>query len=98
MKFLLEQIYRNIILSLYGAKPFRHYLVAQNFQVNNRNWVSMKKRTIIILVIIAIVAIPIALYTILPLFTNKVVDEPLPIASGMTLTVFENEKFVEQKG
>ena len=73
-------------------------MVAQNFQVNNRNWVSMKKRTIIILVIIAIVAIPIALYTILPLFTNKVVDEPLPIASGMTLTVFENEKFVEQKG
>jgi flagellar basal body-associated protein FliL len=58
----------------------------------------MKKRTIIILVIIAIVAIPIALYTILPLFTNKVVDEPLPTASGMTLTVFENEKFVEQKG
>ena len=58
----------------------------------------MKKRTIIILVIIAIVAIPIALYTILPLFTHKVVDEPLPIASGMTLTVFENEKFVEQKG
>ena len=98
MKFLLEQIYRNIILSLYGAKPFRHYLVAQNFQVNNRNWVSMKKRTIIILVIIAIVAIPIALYTILPLFTNKVVDEPLPTASGMTLTVFENEKFIEKKG
>ena len=58
----------------------------------------MKKRTIIILVIIAIVAIPIALYTILPLFTNKVVDEPLPTASGMILTVFENEKFVEKKG
>jgi hypothetical protein len=58
----------------------------------------MKKRTIIILVIIAIVAIPIALYTILPLFTNKVIDEPLPTASGMTLTIFENEQFVEQKG
>jgi flagellar basal body-associated protein FliL len=57
-----------------------------------------EKRTIIILVIIAIVAIPIALYTILPLFTNKVVDEPLPTASGMTLTVFENEKFIEKKG
>ena len=57
----------------------------------------MKKRTIIILVIIAIVAIPIALYTILPLFTNKVIDEPLPTASGMTLTIFENEQFVEQK-
>jgi hypothetical protein len=58
----------------------------------------MKKRTIIILVIIAIVAIPIALYTILPLFTNTVVDEPLPTASGMTLTRFAIEKFVEQKG
>ncbi|MGI0022610.1 MAG: hypothetical protein ACRD9Q_07100 [Nitrososphaeraceae archaeon] len=54
--------------------------------------------TIIILVIIAIVAISIALYTILPLFTNTVVDEPLPTASGMTLTAFEIEKFVEQKG
>ena len=58
----------------------------------------MKNRTVIILVIIAIVAISIALYTILPLFTNKVVDEPLPTASGMTLTVFENEKFIEKKG
>jgi len=58
----------------------------------------MKKRTIIILVIIAIVAISIALYTILPLFTNTVVDEPLPTASGMTLTGFEIEKSVEQKG
>lgn len=58
----------------------------------------MKKRTIIVLVIIAIVAISIALYTILPLFTNIVVDEPLPTASGMTLTAFEIEKFVEQKG
>jgi hypothetical protein len=58
----------------------------------------MKKRTIIILAIISIVAISIALFTILPLFTNKVVDEPLPTASGMTLTGFEIEKFVEQKG
>lgn len=58
----------------------------------------MKNRTVIILVIIAIVAISIALYTILPLFTNTVVDEPLPTASGMTLTGFEIEKFVEQKG
>ena len=58
----------------------------------------MKKRTIIVVVIIAIVAISIALFTILPLFTNKVVDEPLPTASGMTLTGFEIEKFVEQKG
>lgn len=58
----------------------------------------MKKRTIIILVIIAIAAISIALYTILPLFTNTVVDEPLPTASGMTLAGFEIENFVAQKG
>jgi len=57
----------------------------------------MKKRIVIILVIIAIVAISIALYTILPLFTNTAVDEPLPTASGMTLAGFEIEKFVEQK-
>ena len=45
----------------------------------------MKKKTIIILIIIAIVAISIGLYTIPPLFTNTVVDEPLPTTSGMTL-------------
>ena len=58
----------------------------------------MKKRTIIILVIIAIAAISIVLYTIFPLFTNTVVDEPLPTASGMTLAGFEIENFIEQKG
>ena len=58
----------------------------------------MKKRTFIILVIIDIAAISIVLYTILPLFTNTVVDEPLPTASGMTLAGFEIENFVEQKG
>jgi len=58
----------------------------------------MKKRTIIILVIIAIAAISIVLYTNLPLFTNTVVDEPLPTASGMTLAGFEIENFIEQKG
>ena len=58
----------------------------------------MKKRTFIILVIIAIAAISIVLYTVLPLFTNTVVDEPLPTASGMTLAGFEIENFIEQKG
>ena len=58
----------------------------------------MKKMTVIILVIIAIVVISIALYTILPLFTNTVVDEPLPTASGITLAGFEIENFIEQKG
>ena len=45
----------------------------------------MKKKTIVIFIIIAVVAITVGLYTILPLFTNTVVDEPLPIVSGMSL-------------
>jgi len=57
----------------------------------------MKKRTVIILVIISIVAISIALYTILPLFTNTVVDEPLPTASGITLAGFEIENLVNRE-
>ena len=57
----------------------------------------MKKRTVIILAIISIVAISIALYTILPLFTNTVVDEPLPTASGMTLAGFEIENLVNRE-
>ena len=43
----------------------------------------MKKKTIVIFIIIAAVAIAIGLYTILPLFTNTAVDEPLPTASGI---------------
>ena len=45
----------------------------------------MKKKTIVIFIIVAVVAIAIGLYTILPLFTNTAVDEPLPTASGMSL-------------
>jgi flagellar basal body-associated protein FliL len=45
----------------------------------------MKKKTIVIFIIVAVVAIAIGLYTILPLFTNTVVDEPLPTASVMSL-------------
>ena len=43
----------------------------------------MNKKKIVIIIIIAVVAISIGLYTILPLFTNTIVDEPLPTASGM---------------
>ncbi|HJU78051.1 MAG TPA: hypothetical protein VJ599_00605 [Nitrososphaeraceae archaeon] len=50
------------------------------------NW---KKITIIL--IIAVVAISIGLYTILPLFTNTVVDEPLPTASEMILGALNDE-------
>ena len=33
----------------------------------------------------AAVAISIALYTILPLFTNTVIDEPLPATTGLNI-------------
>lgn len=51
----------------------------------------MKKATIIIIIIIAVVAISVGLYTILPLFTNTVVDEPLPSASGISLATLIQE-------
>ena len=51
----------------------------------------MKKTTITIIIIIAVVAISIGLYTILPLFTNTVVDEPLPTASGMSIATLLQE-------
>lgn len=46
----------------------------------------MNKKKIVIIIIIAVVAISIGLYTILPLFTNTVIDEPLPTASGVSLS------------
>jgi hypothetical protein len=51
----------------------------------------MNWKKIIIVIIIAVVAISIGLYTILPLFTNTVVDEPLPTASEMILGVINDE-------
>ena len=45
----------------------------------------MNKKKIIILIIIAVAAISIGLYTIPPLFTNTVVDEPIPTASEINL-------------
>lgn len=55
----------------------------------------MKKTTIIIIIIVAVVAISIGLYTILPLFTNTVVDEPLPIASGMNVATLPQETSID---
>ena len=52
---------------------------------------SMNKKKIIIVIILAVIAISIGLYTILPLFTNTIVDEPLPIASGMISGVLNDE-------
>jgi len=58
----------------------------------------MNKKTIIILIIIAVIVISIGLYTVLPLFTNTVVDEPLPTASGMNLIESSMDNFLKQKG
>jgi flagellar basal body-associated protein FliL len=51
----------------------------------------MNKKKIIIVIVIAVVAVLIGLYTILPLFTNTIVDEPLPTASGMISGVLNDE-------
>ena len=51
----------------------------------------MNKKKIIIVIIIAVVAISIGLYTILPLYTNTIVDEPLPTASEMISSVLNDE-------
>lgn len=58
----------------------------------------MKKKTAIILIIIGVIAISIGLYTILPLFTNTVVDEPLPTSSGLSPSEFDIYNFLEQNG
>lgn len=55
-----------------------------------------KKVIIIIIIIIASIAILIGLYTILPLFTNTVIDEPLPTASGLTRSALNVENFLKQ--
>jgi flagellar basal body-associated protein FliL len=56
----------------------------------------MNKKKIIIIIIIAVVAISIGLYTILPLFTNTIIDEPLPTASGLSLSAIGFENFLKQ--
>ena len=53
----------------------------------------MNKKKIVIIIIIAMVAISIGLYTILPLFTNTVIDESLPTASGVSLSALGIENF-----
>jgi len=58
----------------------------------------MNKKRIIIIIIIAAVAISIGLYTILPLFTNTVIDEPLPTASGMNVSSPWIDNLLKQKG
>jgi len=56
----------------------------------------MNIKKIIIIIIIAVVAISIGLYTILPLFTNTIIDEPLPTASQLSLSALGVENFLKQ--
>jgi hypothetical protein len=44
----------------------------------------MNKKTIIIVIIIAAIAIPVGIYTASPLFINTIVNEPLPTTSSLT--------------
>jgi hypothetical protein len=53
----------------------------------------MSKKKIIIAVIIVVVVMSIGLYTVLPLFTNTVVDEPLPTAAEMSLGALDITNF-----
>lgn len=52
---------------------------------------------VIILIVIGVIVISFGLYTILPYFTNTVVDEPLPTASGLILSTVDIENFFNQK-
>ena len=54
----------------------------------------MSKKRIIIVIIIVVVVISIGLYTVLPLFTNTVVDEPLPTAGEMSLSALYTANFI----
>ncbi len=50
----------------------------------------MKNKTkIIISIIVAAISIPIGIYTILPLFINTEINEPLPPLSSESALVFE---------
>jgi hypothetical protein len=44
----------------------------------------MNKKTIIIVIMIAAIAIPVGIYTASPLFINTIVNEPLPTSSSLT--------------
>ena len=91
MKFPQELTYQNTTPFSSGVRLFQLYLAVQRCQVNRRGFDFMKKATIIIIIIIAVVAISVGLYTVLPLFTNTVVDEPLPSASGISLSTLIQE-------
>jgi hypothetical protein len=52
---------------------------------------------VIILIVMGIIVISFGLYTVLPYFTNTVVDEPLPTASGLILGMTEINNLLNEK-
>jgi len=58
----------------------------------------MNKKMVIVLIIIGVIVISFGLYTILPYFTNTVVDEPLPTSFGLNLVMAGIDNFLNQKG
>ena len=58
----------------------------------------MNKKMVIVLIIIGVLVISFGLYTILPYFTNTVVDEPLPTSFGLNLVMAGIDNFLNQKG
>ena len=58
----------------------------------------MNKKMVIVLIIIGVIVISFGLYTILPYFTNTVVDEPLPTTSSLNLMMAGIDNFINQKG
>jgi flagellar basal body-associated protein FliL len=58
----------------------------------------MNKKMLIALIVIAIIIISFGVYAILPYFTNTVVDEPFPTASGMAMETDPiNNNFIDNR-
>jgi hypothetical protein len=56
------------------------------------NRISMKKKILIILIIVAAIAIPVGIYTISPLFISSTVNEPPPVTPTTLPTTIPREK------
>jgi hypothetical protein len=55
------------------------------------------KKSIIIAIIVAVVAIPAAVYAASPLFINTTIDEPLPVSTGNDVMKDENDEMVKEE-
>jgi hypothetical protein len=57
----------------------------------------MNKKKVIILIVIGVIIMSFGLYTILPYFTNTVVNEPLPTASGLISSMIDIDNSLNEK-